>query len=49
MNRATRDPYAGTAEELRERLRSVVRAGDIEGFRGLMTKGKQYLTTRTPR
>ena len=22
---------------------------DLEGFRGLMTKGAQYLTTRTPR
>ncbi|HUS29330.1 MAG TPA: prephenate dehydrogenase/arogenate dehydrogenase family protein [Kofleriaceae bacterium] len=32
-----------------ERLRSVVRAGDIEGFRGLMTRGQKYLTTRQPR
>jgi len=32
-----------------ERLRSVVRAGDIEGFRGLMTRGKGYLTQRTQR
>jgi chorismate mutase/prephenate dehydrogenase len=29
-----------------ERLRSVVRAGDLEGFRGLMTRGKQYLAAR---
>src|SRR5215212_9262889 len=26
-----------------ERLRSVVRAGDLEGFRGLMTRGHAYL------
>lgn len=32
-----------------ERLRSVVRAGDLEGFRGLMTRGKGYLTTRPAR
>src|SRR6478736_2991606 len=31
-----------------ERLRSVVRAGDLEGFRGLMTRGKQYLAARPP-
>ena len=30
-----------------ERLRSVVRAGDLEGFRGLMTRGNQYLAART--
>ncbi|HEU4614987.1 MAG TPA: prephenate dehydrogenase/arogenate dehydrogenase family protein [Kofleriaceae bacterium] len=29
-----------------ERLRSVVRANDLEGFRSLMTRGKQYLTVR---
>jgi chorismate mutase/prephenate dehydrogenase len=29
-----------------ERLRSVVRAGDLEGFRGLMERGKAYLTSR---
>ena len=29
-----------------ERLRSVVRAGDLEGFRGLMTRGKAYLSRR---
>ena len=29
-----------------ERLRSVVRAGDLEGFRGLMTRGKSYLAAR---
>jgi chorismate mutase/prephenate dehydrogenase len=29
-----------------ERLRSVVRAGDLEGFRGLMTRGKSYLSSR---
>ena len=29
-----------------ERLRSVVRAGDRDGFRALMTKGRAYLTTR---
>ena len=32
-----------------ERLRSVVRAGDIEGFRGLMERGRAYLTSRPPR
>ena len=32
-----------------ERLRSVVRAGDLEGFRSLMTRGKGYLTARQPR
>jgi chorismate mutase/prephenate dehydrogenase len=32
-----------------ERLRSVVRAQDIEGFRGLMTRGQQYLTARGDR
>lgn len=32
-----------------ERLRSVVRANDIEGFRALMTRGKQYLTARERR
>ena len=32
-----------------ERLRSVVRAGDLEGFRGLMTRGQGYLSARTPR
>lgn len=32
-----------------ERLRSVVRANDIEGFRSLMTRGKQYLTARERR
>ena len=32
-----------------ERLRSVVRAGDLEGFRALMTRGKTYLTAREPR
>ena len=31
-----------------ERLRSVVRAGDLEGFRALMTRGRGYLATRTP-
>lgn len=31
-----------------ERLRSVVRANDIEGFRGLMTRGRAYLQ-RDPR
>jgi chorismate mutase/prephenate dehydrogenase len=30
-----------------ERLRSVVRANDLEGFRGLMTRGSSYLSTRT--
>lgn len=29
-----------------ERLRSVVRANDLEGFRSLMTRGKQYLAAR---
>ena len=29
-----------------ERLRSVVRAGDAEGFAALMERGKQYLTQR---
>ncbi|MBA3540384.1 MAG: bifunctional chorismate mutase/prephenate dehydrogenase [Deltaproteobacteria bacterium] len=29
-----------------ERLRSVVRANDLEGFRGLMTKGRSYLASR---
>jgi chorismate mutase/prephenate dehydrogenase len=29
-----------------ERLRSVVRAGDLEGFRGLMSRGRAYLSTR---
>jgi chorismate mutase/prephenate dehydrogenase len=29
-----------------ERLRSVVRAGDLEGFRGLMDRGRAYLTSR---
>ncbi len=29
-----------------ERLRSVVRAGDLEGFRGLMTRGREYLSGR---
>jgi chorismate mutase/prephenate dehydrogenase len=32
-----------------ERLRSVVRANDLEGFRGLMTRGREYLTARQPR
>ncbi len=32
-----------------ERLRSVVRAGDLDGFRSLMTRGKGYLTTRPAR
>ncbi len=32
-----------------ERLRSVVRAGDLEGFRALMERGKGYLTTRPTR
>ncbi|MDQ3368745.1 MAG: bifunctional chorismate mutase/prephenate dehydrogenase [Myxococcota bacterium] len=32
-----------------ERLRSVVRANDLEGFRGLMGKGKAYLQDRPPR
>jgi chorismate mutase/prephenate dehydrogenase len=29
-----------------ERLRSVVRAGDLEGFRGIMERGRSYLTSR---
>jgi len=29
-----------------ERLRSVVRANDLEGFRGLMTRGRHYLKER---
>lgn len=29
-----------------ERLRSVVRAGDLEGFRSLMSRGRSYLMTR---
>ena len=32
-----------------ERLRSVVRAGDLEGFRALMTRGKAYLKDRAKR
>ncbi len=32
-----------------ERLRSVVRAGDEHGFVTLMEKGKEYLSSRTPR
>ena len=32
-----------------ERLRSVVRAGDLEGFRGLMTRGRAYLEHRQPK
>src|SRR6478609_11482003 len=32
-----------------ERLRSVVRANDIEGFRALMTRGNQYLAARERR
>ncbi len=32
-----------------ERLRSVVRANDLDGFRALMTRGKSYLTTRERR
>jgi hypothetical protein len=32
-----------------ERLRSVVRANDVEGFRSLMTRGKDYLTARGDR
>ena len=27
-------------------LRSVVRAGDVEGFRGLMDRGRSYLSQR---
>jgi chorismate mutase/prephenate dehydrogenase len=30
-----------------ERVRSLVRAGDLEGFRKLMERGKSYLETRT--
>lgn len=30
-----------------ERLRSVVRANDLDGFRALMTRGKSYLAGRT--
>jgi chorismate mutase/prephenate dehydrogenase len=32
-----------------ERLRSVVRANDLEGFRGLMTRGQTYLQERERR
>jgi chorismate mutase / prephenate dehydrogenase len=32
-----------------ERVRSVVRAGDRDGFRALMERGKAYLDVRTPR
>jgi chorismate mutase/prephenate dehydrogenase len=32
-----------------ERLRSVVRAGDLDGFRGLMTRGRAYLEGRERR
>jgi chorismate mutase/prephenate dehydrogenase len=32
-----------------ERLRSVVRANDVEGFRALMTRGQTYLTQRERR
>ncbi|HSK01755.1 MAG TPA: prephenate dehydrogenase/arogenate dehydrogenase family protein, partial [Kofleriaceae bacterium] len=32
-----------------ERLRSVIRAGDLEGFRGLMTRGHAYLERGGPR
>jgi chorismate mutase/prephenate dehydrogenase len=32
-----------------ERLRSVVRAGDLEGFRALMTRGKSYMMARERR
>jgi chorismate mutase / prephenate dehydrogenase len=32
-----------------ERLRSVVRAGDLDGFRGLMTRGQAYLYKRPAR
>ncbi|KAB2893126.1 MAG: bifunctional chorismate mutase/prephenate dehydrogenase, partial [Kofleriaceae bacterium] len=31
-----------------ERLRSVVRAGDVPGFRALMERGKSYLRARSP-
>ena len=29
-----------------ERVRTVVRAGDAEGFRALMTRGRDYLSAR---
>jgi chorismate mutase/prephenate dehydrogenase len=32
-----------------ERVRSVVRAGDLDGFRALMTRGRTYLETRERR
>ncbi len=32
-----------------ERLRSVVRANDLEGFRALMSRGRDYLARRPPR
>ncbi len=32
-----------------ERLRSVVRAGDVAGFRALMERGRAYLSNRPPR
>jgi len=32
-----------------ERLRSVVRANDLDGFRALMTRGRSYLKERTSR
>jgi chorismate mutase / prephenate dehydrogenase len=32
-----------------ERLRSVIRANDLEGFRNLMGRGKSYLAERKPR
>jgi chorismate mutase/prephenate dehydrogenase len=32
-----------------ERLRSVVRAGDLDGFRGLMNRGRAYLEAREKR
>jgi len=32
-----------------ERLRSVVRAGDLDGFRSLMTRGRSYLAARENR
>lgn len=32
-----------------ERLRSVVRAGDLDGFRALMTRGRTYLAERAHR
>jgi chorismate mutase / prephenate dehydrogenase len=31
-----------------EKLRSVVRAGDVEGFRNLMMRGRNYLASREP-